>query len=655
MASLVVLAGQNIPLAPTEEDILRTVMHASGPSVFVGELGAGEAVLAAGETLNNLTGSMSIRNPGPGTAVVTFDDAWVYAPGGSLIGATGPQGPQGIQGLLGPTGPIGVTGAVGPTGAQGAQGIQGAPGALTTTTTARSVLDTGLSGQTRAGRQLAVADFTDMGLATPVGLFNLGSIANLGSGGALVNKGTVTFALGITASASEAAQFTGSTAQALYIADTGAADPFRIRTGSWGCWFRTAKRATGQSMLQKDTATAGQRAWAQFVSTGNVAVGEVYLDGTTPSSVLGVTDVADDRWHFVCTTFDGSAARMYVDGVLEGSLSAAGTIFGGSGPLNVGAQRADAATASVSSHFGRIDEAFVTADVLSEDQVRMLYAVKIPHGRASTPSDVTLVVRRRRKGGPLATTDFPSQPVRLHNFTAGVLTDQGSGNTAVTVTGTGSIIAVAGVDGTKDGARQFSGTHTGLASTDAGLPATLTPRSLGCWFKTSVLNQSVMGWGTSDTNGIRLDIIASAQFRVVDNANGTFGGPAVNDGLWHHGVCVMDNAAVDGLKGKLYLDGKLIAAKTDLGSITLAGANRFRVGSSYDGTTPFAGTIDGAFVHSVALTPEEVRKLYAVGSQALANSIKNPGDHVEGVDATNVFFVGDTLEPQHTFDLGVTV
>src|SRR5438270_4112671 len=39
-------------------------------------------------------------------------------------------------------------------------------------------------------------------------------------------------------------------------------------------------------------------------------------------------------------------------------------------------------TAAGGSHYGRVDEAFVTADVLSDDQVRLLYAVRLTHTRS---------------------------------------------------------------------------------------------------------------------------------------------------------------------------------------------------------------------------------------------------------------------------------
>src|SRR4051794_22828075 len=90
---------------------------------------------------------------------------------------------------------------------------------------AAPVLDVGVSGQIRAGRQLTAADFTALGLVQPIGLWNLSDLTSLGSDGrALTNKGTVTFAAGINGAATTAAQFTGSTAQALYIVDSGAAD-----------------------------------------------------------------------------------------------------------------------------------------------------------------------------------------------------------------------------------------------------------------------------------------------------------------------------------------------------------------------------------------------------------------------------------------------
>jgi hypothetical protein len=68
---------------------------------------------------------------------------------------------------------------------------------------------------------------------------------------------------------------------------------------------------------------------------------------------------------------------------------------------------------------------------------------------------------------------------------------------------------------------------------------------------------------------------------------------------------------------------------------------------------PLVGSVDGIFVTNYALARDDVMRLYARGAQQLAASPKNDGDHVEAMDATSVYFIGDTLEPQHLVDVGV--
>jgi hypothetical protein len=524
---------------------------------------------------------------------------------------------------------------------------------------ARQVKDTGQLNHTRAGRQLAVTDFTtDLGLATPVGLFNLGGLTNLGSGAALVNKGTVPFAPGITGAASEAALFAGSTAQALYIADTGAADPFRLKTGSWGCWCRTAKRGVTQAAISKWNAVAATRSLYLSVGSANVAVAQLG-DGTTAVPLVGTTDVADDRWHHLVVTADGTNGRLYVDGVLEAIALSLPLTTGASAPLNIGGYGADGATVAGDPHFGRVDEAFVTPDVLSIDEVRLLMCVKLAHGfvpgaLSRSVRRAGMTVRRYMRGGPLVTGDFPVTPLRLHNFTAAALTDAGSNNVAVAPVGGGTIIDVAGADGVRSSGQSFSGAHTGLGSTDTGLPSGTTSRSYGCWFKTSTAagGMGLLGWGTVNTADARIAIV-SGLIGASSGPDGTSAGPLVADGTWHHAVVVEDNAAADGVKRKLYVDGRVVATSTVLTSLTLAGANRFRVGTNPDGSAPFTGQIDGVFVAGAALTAEQVMAIYQKQGRDMGFSPKAPGDHIEKIDDTNIYVLCDTLEPQHTIDLEV--
>ncbi|MDT7782068.1 MAG: Concanavalin A-like lectin/glucanase superfamily, partial [Pseudonocardiales bacterium] len=478
---------------------------------------------------------------------------------------------------------------------------------------AAQVREVGILNQIRAGRQLALADWTAMGLAAPVAGWNLSDLTDYsGNGRALTNKGAVPFAPGINGLASTAAQFAGSTAQALYIADTGAADPFRIKTGSWGCWFRTAKRGVAQYILSKmlTGGVAANISFALSVSAGNVPTVEGYVG--TYVVATGLTDVCDDRWHFLSATHDGMRLRLYVDGVLEGSSAATGPLGAGApGPLNIGGYGADAATAATLPSYGREDEPFVTADVLSEDQVRYLMSASVPHTLGAIPSTARMAVRRRKRGGALATSDFPTPAslVRGHNFVAGSLADFGANAVALTSNpGTGAIVTVAAPDGTRDGAFHFSGAHTGLSATDAGLPAALTARSYGAWFKilTGAAQQNIIGWGTLSTGDTRLNVSTAGALQTQNGAD-TIVGPVVGDGQVYFGVVVEDNAAADGVKRKLYLNGRLVGVSTVMNTLTLAGANRFRVGAAPDGTLPVGGgQVAPPWVYSGTQNPEQV-------------------------------------------------
>src|SRR4051812_3533645 len=260
------------------------------------------------------------------------------------------------------------------------------------------VLDVGQLGQARAGRQLTVADFTAMGLSAPAGLWNLSDLSDSsGNARALTNKGAVPFGVGINGQAVTAAAFAGSTGQALYIADTGAADPFRIRTGSWGCWFRTAKRTIQQAILSRLSAGAGGYTWELYLAHGAAnAARAISLDGSGVTGINAVSDVEDDRWHFVVCTYDATKVRIYVDGALEGqsNIGSGGPIPTAAAPVCIGGRAGDATNATQLPFYGRVEEAFVIADVLSDDQICPLDFARLAHGVGGGPSTVSLSGRR---------------------------------------------------------------------------------------------------------------------------------------------------------------------------------------------------------------------------------------------------------------------
>lgn len=543
---------------------------------------------------------------------------------GSIINAGNVRGPAG------PTGPMGSALAV----------LSAAP-----------VLEIGQVGQIRAGRQLSPSDFTNMGLNAPVGLWNL-SNANDSSGNArnLSNKGTVPFTSGINGAATTAAQFVGSTGQVLYIPDTGAADPFRLKTGSIGCWFRTGRRGVSQAMMGKwDENVAGRRGISFLVSTTNTAALSLSADGAlgTVVSIAGVTDLADDRWHFVVGTWDGSKLRLYVDGVLEGGPTTFnGPLFGSVAPFTIGGLTGDSVTATAYVFYGRVDEAFMTMDVLSLEEIRNLMSASIPHALGAVPSSIRTAVRRKRRGAALATTDFPAQPLRLYNFTNGNLIDQGSQNVPLTLTA-GVNTDIAGADGASLGGGKYLNGSSAFKSSDAGLPSALTPRSYGVWFKITVAgNFQMMAWGGATTGCILRTNVSG--MLGSDNGTDLLGfRVVVTDGVWHHAVVVEDNAAADGAKRKLYLDGKLSDITLVMQSVTLLGANGFRIGDTWQ------GSLSRPFVYGGVLTADQVRALYNVGSQALAPKPRDEADYVEAVELSRLLGIFNAVEGSDALDLAV--
>jgi len=88
-------------------------------------------------------------------------------------------------------------------------------------------------------------------------------------------------------------------------------------------WIKTNNVSTyrsiiswGQHLSQKD-----RTLWLN-VTTGTAAL---YFYATNDNMISGTTNCADNNWHYIVGTWDGTTGRIYVDGRLEnsGSLTAA--------------------------------------------------------------------------------------------------------------------------------------------------------------------------------------------------------------------------------------------------------------------------------------------------------------------------------------------
>ncbi|MDD4986082.1 MAG: LamG domain-containing protein, partial [Dehalococcoidales bacterium] len=101
-------------------------------------------------------------------------------------------------------------------------------------------------------------------------------------------------------------------------------------------------------------------------SSGKVSV---QING---KSVNGTTNVADNNWHFVTGTYDGSNIRIYVDGALQGTYAYTGTITSNAYDLAIGINQSTSAGSEAFK--GNIDEVSIYNRALSQTEIQALMA-----------------------------------------------------------------------------------------------------------------------------------------------------------------------------------------------------------------------------------------------------------------------------------------
>lgn len=108
----------------------------------------------------------------------------------------------------------------------------------------------------------------------------------------------------------------------------------------------------------------------------NNRVGLSFNTGSWEDVVMGTTLIRNDVWYHVAGTWDGSTAKVYVNGKLENSVPKTGTILPttGRGSLSIGAQIFGDWYLPYGEPFnGLIDEVEIYNKALSANEIRALY------------------------------------------------------------------------------------------------------------------------------------------------------------------------------------------------------------------------------------------------------------------------------------------
>jgi len=85
----------------------------------------------------------------------------------------------------------------------------------------------------------------------------------------------------------------------------------------------------------------------------------------------GVITTLDSEWHFIAVTFNGEQIKCYIDGVLEKTIDAVGSITGGDESLFIGNTGTGSSPAR-NWFYGFIADVLVLRKVLSDEQIAFL-------------------------------------------------------------------------------------------------------------------------------------------------------------------------------------------------------------------------------------------------------------------------------------------
>jgi parallel beta-helix repeat protein len=163
--------------------------------------------------------------------------------------------------------------------------------------------------------------------------------------------------------------------------DTPDSASLRLDRFSVASWFKTSEDYYIYSGMIVNKGGLGGDATGQNMNYGIWMDSLEHVKGGFESAsgtdyyVISPNSYSDGKWHYAVVTFDGTAVKLYVDGILTGSLATAGaqpeTI--GTYPLRIGANAKDN-----DKHFvGEIDEVRVWNRAISETEVVEQYELSV--------------------------------------------------------------------------------------------------------------------------------------------------------------------------------------------------------------------------------------------------------------------------------------
>jgi hypothetical protein len=297
---------------------------------------------------------------------------------------------------------------------------------------------------------------------------------------------------------------------------------------------------------------------------------------TTNTKVVSLTSVNDGQWHHIAGVYTGSQLQIYIDGQLNNTASASGSIATNSSAVDIGRNSG----ASGREFDGAIADVIVYNGALPGTTIQALYNWEGMHGHW----------KLIQTSGTTATDS--SLLVNSGTYTNGV-----------------ALAAAGPYPGAGDKAANFDGTDDYVATSNEYYYDFSSPMSVAAWIKVDTFTKAYQAIVTKGDSAWRLTRDNTSN-NVRFSCNGLTATSVssvtpVNDGQWHHVVGVYT-----GTQLQIYIDGTLDASVAATGAIS---RNNYavQIGRNAEvSSKEFDGRIHDVRVYSLALSAAGVSEIY---------------------------------------------
>ncbi|MFI6910501.1 LamG-like jellyroll fold domain-containing protein [Nonomuraea sp. NPDC050394] len=393
------------------------------------------------------------------------------------------------------------------------------------------------------------------------------------------HTGTASATTWVSGKFGNALSFTGSNGSWLTVPHS---ESLRLTAGmTLSAWVKPATNDSYRTVLMKDHSKGS--AYGIYSSNGTVpSAWFLKPDATSHNQVDGTSALPANSWSHVATTYDGTTARLYVNGDQVAQLTTTGDLVDDGGALRIGGN-----TRWGEYFNGTIDEVRIYNRAQSTDEIQTDMATAI--------------------------TEPGPPPADGQGLVAAFGFEEGSGTTTVDSSGnghTGTASATTWVSGKFGNALSFTGSNGSWLTVPHSESLRLTAgMTLSAWvkpatndsYRTVLMKDHSNGsaYGIYSSNGT----VPSAWFLKPDatSHNQVDGTSALPANSWSHVA-----TTYDGTTARLYVNGDQVAQLTTTGDLVDDGG-ALRIGGNTRWGEYFNGTIDEVRIYNRAQSTDEIQ------------------------------------------------